>query len=63
MDPVTRYQDALDELVEAAEGLLVPSVLQKLAPDLDRWARAGHVPPPVFVFHEEPDPAGDPLVP
>lgn len=64
MDPVTRYQAALGELAMAAAKLFTPSLFAEVAPDLERWAVMGEVPPPELrLVPALPDDVGDPLVP
>lgn len=62
MDPVTRYQDALAELHEAAKAFLHPAVLDWL--DFDRFARVADLPelPRTAVLIPD-NGGGDPLVP
>lgn len=64
MDPVTRYQDALTEMRNAAAGLFVPEALPVVAPALATLARAGEVSLPALCLTPYRDEApGDPLVP
>lgn len=63
MDPVTRYQAALHEVMAAASGLFHPAYVAEVSRTVTTLARAADVPAPKVRVAQVTEALGDPLVP